>query len=397
MSRHEQTLLILGASARAAAFSARRAGWEVSCGDMFADVDLREMGRVELVRDFPAGLEEVANRAPSGPWMYTGALENHPRRVERIAARRPLLGNGAEVLRRIRDPFLLTRALQAAGLTMAECRTSSEGLPCDGTWLRKRKKSAGGLHVQVWSGPNSGFEEAEKKDAAGWYFQRRIEGLCCSAAYIGAKGNARLLGATEQLVGPQFGQREDLVPSAFCYAGSIGPLQLSHSERNKLQRIGEVLSAEFQLRGLFGVDLIRHDQDFYPVEVNPRYTASMEVLEWNLGMSLVGWHLEACRNGELPKESELRIRQQSLSSQTWHGKAIVYAESSSHVASEVTARLMAENDSHAWPVVADIPSAGTSLEPGQPVATVFAEGSSRDDVVERLGERVRWCRAVLGG
>ena len=75
------------------------------------------MTRVER---YPHGLSRVAGRAPPGPWMYTGGLENHPRLVARIAARRPLLGNPADVLRRVRDPGEVKAALYRAGLGLLD-------------------------------------------------------------------------------------------------------------------------------------------------------------------------------------------------------------------------------------------------------------------------------------
>jgi len=89
----QSKLLILGASARAAAQSALRAGCRrVWAADLFADADLRACAEVVQVRDYPHGLEAAISQAPDGPWMYTGALENHPRLVDRLARLHPLLG-----------------------------------------------------------------------------------------------------------------------------------------------------------------------------------------------------------------------------------------------------------------------------------------------------------------
>src|SRR5206468_8888687 len=74
------SVLILGASARAAAFSARRAGLAPWCADLFADADLRRLCPVRRidVADYPAGLVTALADAPPGPVLYTGALENYP-------------------------------------------------------------------------------------------------------------------------------------------------------------------------------------------------------------------------------------------------------------------------------------------------------------------------------
>ena len=86
--------LILGASTRAAAFSALRAGLTPWCADLFADADLHMRCHVERVipHEYPQCFVKLAENAPAGPWMYTGALENHPAIVERIGRRRPLWG-----------------------------------------------------------------------------------------------------------------------------------------------------------------------------------------------------------------------------------------------------------------------------------------------------------------
>src|SRR5687767_7079098 len=109
-------LLILGASARAAAWSARRAGFEPSAGDLFTDEDLRACCPAWRCERYPRDFEQIAAEAPPGPWIYTGGLENHPRLVDRIAARRPLFGNPGDVLREARDPFRLAEVLAAAGI-----------------------------------------------------------------------------------------------------------------------------------------------------------------------------------------------------------------------------------------------------------------------------------------
>src|SRR5215813_1264313 len=94
-------LLIFGASARAAAFSALRAGLRPWCADLFADTDLRACCPA-LALDpgsYPQGFVQAARQGPPGPWLYTGGLENRPDLVRRLARQRPLWGNDASVLR----------------------------------------------------------------------------------------------------------------------------------------------------------------------------------------------------------------------------------------------------------------------------------------------------------
>src|SRR5438128_59838 len=94
------SLLIVGASVRAAAFSALRAGFHPWCIDLFADRDLccRVPCHRIARRNYPEAIESVLHDAPPGPWMYTGGLENYPTLVDEWSVHRPLLGNGSAQL-----------------------------------------------------------------------------------------------------------------------------------------------------------------------------------------------------------------------------------------------------------------------------------------------------------
>ena len=84
----ERPLLIVGASTRGAAASAVRAGYTPYCIDLFADRDLVEIASVKRCPhdDYPQAIVSLLDRwqkdkqgpTPNTPWIYTGAIENHP-------------------------------------------------------------------------------------------------------------------------------------------------------------------------------------------------------------------------------------------------------------------------------------------------------------------------------
>src|SRR4051812_3998717 len=119
------TLIVLGASARAAAFSIRRAGYQTYAIDLFADRDLAEICPAIKIRRYPHDFLASLAAAPHAPWIYMGGLENHPRLVDRLGEVRPLLGNGGDVLRRVRDPRLLAEAARDAGCSFPPLRATS--------------------------------------------------------------------------------------------------------------------------------------------------------------------------------------------------------------------------------------------------------------------------------
>lgn len=367
-------LLILGASTRAAAFSALAAGLAPVCGDRFADADLAAVARVTAAVGYPAGLETIARASPPGAWMYTGALENYPALVTRIASQRTLYGNPACVLARVRDPFLVAHVLARAGLLAPELRRTPDRLPTDGAWLSKPYRSCGGQGIFSWRGNAGAIVPGRGRH----YFQRRAEGVPCAAIYLAAAGTARLLGATEQLLLAR------LPGELACrYAGSLGPLPLDEARTVVLARIGQVLCAEFGLVGLFGVDYIDDGRDIWAIEVNPRYTASVEILERATGFSAVGWHVAVCRDRRLPEAAP-------AVSSSWHAKRILYVPCGATITDAFSRAALACAD-RACTELADIPASGTRIQPGGPVMTVFAQADSRPEALARLQEGLaRW-------
>ena len=150
-----EKLAIVGASVRAAAFSALRAGFLPVCADRFADLDLRRRVPVVQVDHYPDGLAEAILREPVGGWLYTGALENCPDLVDRIAASCPLLGVPGEKLAAVRDPFRLADELAAEGIPFPPIEYAGDRLPVDGPWLRKPKRGGGGAGISAWRGGRS--------------------------------------------------------------------------------------------------------------------------------------------------------------------------------------------------------------------------------------------------
>jgi len=365
----DRILLIVGASVRAAAFSAIRAGWQPRAVDRFADWDLKRVCRTTRIDPYPEGITQCCGALPPEmPWLYTGAMENRADLVGRMASSHTLLGNRPETLRLIRDPAVLRDSLRRAGFLVPECRPDGDRVPIDGSWLRKPVDSAGGGGIAVWRGPS------RARDGVGRlrYLQRRIEGLPCSAVYVAAGQRSVLLGMTRQLIGTDWcGAR------GFRYAGSLGPLRLPPRLRSQLGRLGNTLSRQFGLTGLFGVDLILQGQRAWTVEVNPRYTASVEVLERGLGISAIALHVAACARGCLPRPLPGRTRP------TPTGKAIVYADREL-----VMPRLLTDSPPAVrWPALADIPAPGTRVRSDGPIATVFADGSDLAEVIARLRRR----------
>jgi predicted ATP-grasp superfamily ATP-dependent carboligase len=363
-----EPVILVGGSVRAAAFSALRAGLVPWCLDLFADADLQAVAQVQrcLFDDYPQCLPELLCQAPPGPVVYTGGLENHPNIIERTAAERPLWGNGPTPLRKSRDPFFVTQLLRENGLNVPMvARSVSEGkdqsLAHASGYLKKPLKGAGG----------NGIDLATSADYPhGFYFQQFIPGPSFSAVHCAFADQSQLLGVTEQLVGEPW-----LCAKPFNYCGSIGPVALEPQLEKTMTRLGEVLREGCGLRGLFGVDFILHHGEPWPVEVNPRYTASIEVLELATGLKALPLH----RAAFVERQSVLGTRYSVLSTCAVVAKAVLFAP----------LRLRFPGVDALEFEVADVPHPGDVIEQGWPILTIFARGSSVQDCREMLE-----CRAA---
>jgi predicted ATP-grasp superfamily ATP-dependent carboligase len=238
------------------------------------------------IEHYPRDFEPALGAAPPAPWIYTGGLENYPRLVGRLAALRPLWGNAGKGLCEVRQSIRLAEAASDAGWHVPRTQRSLPANEDPAGWLVKRRWSSGGLGVRFATDG-----DRESLDRRG-YFQEFIEGQAASAVFVAARGRAILVGASQQLLGRDVGMDD----RPFLYAGSIGPLVLSEDETARLQSQGCLLAERFALSGLFGVDFIRTGDGLWLIEVNPRYTASVEVLERATGVSFLGCHAAACQN-----------------------------------------------------------------------------------------------------
>jgi uncharacterized protein len=400
------TLNIVGASVRAAASSARAAGLEVWCADRFGDVDLQALGPNVLVGDYPRGLIGALHDAPRAHWLYTGAIENHSALVEELAALRPLAGNRGDALRRARDPIFWTSAVIDNDLPAPRVAVSAETVPREGEWLIKPLHSAGGSGIQ-WFRPEFVAELQERKERP-IFFQEYIRGTPLSAAYVGTDGEAVLLGVTKQLLGRSWsdaldlaaGQFDQRLRTDFHYAGSVGPIAISDRVFQQATTIGTVLAAACDLVGLFGVDLVLAEDNLWPVEINPRYTASIEVLERASALRTAGRrssrllsiqaHIDACMRGILPHPL-------GQSDEACAGKVIVYAEQDTRFGNAAARWVVQRNLAPGLPTVADIPVAGTTFTPGQPILTLLADDATETAVLAKLNSTAAQFSGLLEG
>ena len=372
-------VVIAGVSTRAAAESAAKAGLDVTAIDAFGDLDQHPSVRsLALPHDAGGFTAHAAARAAQeiecDAAVYLSPFENHPRAVASFAsgpstslrASRTLWGNPADVLRRVRDPFLVAGMLRREGFATPITRVDVTSEAKE--WLLKPFRSGGGQAVRRWS---RGTAVPESH-----YVQEYIGGIPASIVFVAAAGRAVPLGVSRQLVGEAaFGA------DGYRYCGNIlassGDEVLTDRVTAAAIALADRVTAVFGLVGLNGIDFVVRESVPYAIEINPRWSSSMELVERQYGLSMFGLHAAACASSTLPDFDLVRARQ----GEGLVGKAIVFAQTD-----------LVAGDTHSWLndlTVRDIPKPGERIAAGHPICSVFAEAGSAERCVVRLKERAQ--------
>jgi predicted ATP-grasp superfamily ATP-dependent carboligase len=361
-------VIIAGITTRAMASSAARAGYRVTAIDAFGDVDLRAVAEVVTLRSsghryLPERAAAAAQAINADSAAYTSNFENYPAAVSRLARGRELLGNAASVLKHVRNPIELSRSIRSHGFPAPVTRATppDPGVDCR-AWLLKPRRSGGGHGLSLWR-PGALVPRSS-------YLQEQIRGIPGSIAFAADGRHAVVLGLSRQLVGDS-----RLGASRFRYCGSLlgGAARLFPKQDELFSRaavLADHVTSQFELLGLNGLDFIARNGVPYPIELNPRYSASMELIERGQGLSMFDAHVQACR-GVLPAGAPPVAEVE--------GKAIVFARRDVNIA-----------ESGVWTDAerfADVPHPGEQIRRGHPICTIFARARTASACYQLLLRR----------
>ena len=365
-------ILIAGVSARGLVESAIRSGLRhrIIAVDYFGDFDLQllcESRSIKRDLGLPYSAQHLITLSGDLTFdalAYVANLENYPSLVELLRRGNPVLGNSASVLSSVRDPARFFGFLERAGIPSPKISFSSAvfDLDPDTRWLRKPVRGGGGHGIAVHV-PGTRVEP-------GVFFQEYVDGLACSAVFVADGLDCTLLGISEQLLG-----EKEFGADGFRYCGSILGLAVQgHRARwptivEDVREIVRAITRKFHLVGANGMDFILKDGAIYPLEINPRYTASMELVERAYGINIFDAHLAACQ-GTLP-DFDLGAR----SAPDYLGKAVIFATGD-----------LVFHDPKAWYErdARDLPVEGERIGRGKPVCTVFSRGHNRQECYDGL-------------
>lgn len=292
---------MIGGSVRAAAVDASQSGYGIAAMDHFGDADLlavckrwmylpRTDAWPDLLCDLPAdrdamivptgGFDWPKTEHPPGNGIQHGMIA-FPSKRQFDDMRNPKVL--AELTRESGIGFPITIELSdVASFIHAQYHASLNVDPQN--WLIKPYSGTGGLGIRTpINCQASSISEQLKPDE---YLQQRIVGRPIGVNFISrfraGKYQTHMLGI---FAGLTHRKNPD---HRWLYGGSIGPLTGDHlhSDINPLESsisnlitLGDRIAKRFELVGLFNVDLmLTPERSLVMLEINPRYSASMELL-----------------------------------------------------------------------------------------------------------------------
>ena len=343
-------VLIAAISGRALAESARRSGYVPLVADFFGDQDTLNVAgaHVRLDSALAHGIEESAlvhalerlseQRQPLGVVCGTG-FEGRTQILRRLAERWRVFGNSAAIVAKVKNPAVLFSVCAELAIPFPDWSLVRPRAPAE--WLAKRRGGAGGTHVNPAQQSDGADDEI--------YYQRKTSGTPVSALFLADGERATVLGFSVQWSSPTPRQ-------PYRYGGAVRPATLAPTITEQLSAAVDRLAASLSLVGLNSADFLVAGDRFWLLEINPRPGATLDIFEPPEG-SLFALHMAACcrKLGRPPRYPDGA-----------QASAIVYAE----------------NDIHSVPVLdwpdwtADRPVAGSMIKAGQPLCTVYANGSA---------------------
>jgi uncharacterized protein len=346
-------VLLSGVSVRALAESAARAGWDVTALDAYGDLDLERIATVLAPpRGAPEYFDQLAaarasRRVAVETVAYVSSFENAPEAVGLLARGRTLLGNPPSVLRSVRDPLALARALSRNGVRAPAVRAAAPRAGDGSRWLLKPRHSGGGRGIVRW---RRGMSVSRSS-----VVQERVRGIAGSIIFAADGRQLVPIALTRQLVGdPAFGAR------GFVYCGSILEPHRPALLANAIALASHIVR-DFELRGVCSVDFIAQGAVPFAIEVNPRATASMELAERASGCSVWHAHVAGCT-----RTLDASSPRWECSQSVVEGKAVLYARRT--VVLGDTTHWLDDDD------VRDVPHPGERIARGRPICTIFARG-----------------------
>jgi predicted ATP-grasp superfamily ATP-dependent carboligase len=396
------SICLMGASCRAAAQSAARAGCtRILAWDDFLDADLLEIAQARSLADFPEDCSQSLAELQGIPLVLCGGMENQPDFIQRRIDQGMLCGVTGKMLRQLRSIESWQRWASESRIgwptTVQDLSDPRLESIRSGSWMLKPAGRAGGVHVRAIASLEGLEHEAKIAPDPGnaasnlWYLQEYVPGISIGVSYCTESSvsteppRTQIVGIARSILSEELD-----APLPWIYRGSLAPYSVSPSVRASLERFATTVAQSTGIRGLWQADFqIDSNGQLWLLEINPRWSASMELHEILQGYSWITEHVRILCDGaskSVPSPGSPAGQQVA--------KGIVYAPHEMHLSVAQVDRLgrsgwhgtLRELETAEF-CLADIPQSdplGVDFAEGMPIVTVLVAGEKNADLLEKI-------------
>ena len=277
----------------------------------------------------------------------------------------PLYASPLSVFSYLESPVLFFETLKLLEVPFPQVNLSADSFEELGPdWILKDLGSSGGLGIKKQTGRKSKSSE---------YFQKRLPGTTVSLSFFADGRNFIPLGYSQ----PATIQQSNL-PFVFC--GLDGPIEVDDSINQEALRISKLIVQKFKLRGFNGIDFLISDKAVNFIDLNPRITASFEILQEAHSFCFLEKHIHLTRdilgNTYVPK-SFPTMKKKIIS-----GFRVIYAQSDFYMNEHFQESLFNNK------FLINIPNRKYFFKKYEPVCSVFLRNNSVLELQRVLDDKV---------
>lgn len=137
----------------------------------------------------------------------------------------------------------------------------------------KPYNSGGGLGTEIIKNQKK-FKEVFAEKKGDFYLEEFIDGENRSCQFAADGKSAEILAFTKELKAAQVNSK---MKNSFKYAGNI-LIKEDAKEIKIIKRFIQNITNKYSLQGINGIDYIKNEQGIFFIELNPRFTAAVELL-----------------------------------------------------------------------------------------------------------------------
>ena len=347
-------VLVAGFATRHVVRSAYAAGYEVYAVDHFCDQDLtwytKEHQTFEELAELPDRVADFCSRYTFDCIVTTSG-------AEAMDLGRTVCGTPRDVAARFCTKTGIQQFFEEHGFPVPPLLPEGE-YPA----FIKPDVGAGGWRNTLAATPDDEAAWTDCWPETPYIRQMPVEGIPCSVSCIADGTSARALSLNRQFNRGGEGERR------FGFAGALTPFQ--PQERKSIFTLAEDIAAKSGCIGSLGIDFMVTDDGIRAIEINPRFQATLDVVEMSMDTNIFEMHCNAA-SGILPASRPNPVMTAA--------RSIIFAERDCVVADDLKSL---------HPDIADIPWVGTEIEEGGAVLSVYGLGRDEAEALAALGKTI---------